>query len=89
MQLPLSRVVASLWGKRAWAVAKEYRDAFQGRDLLLADLAMRCNVAAVEPANDPIALARAEGRREVFLHIARMSKLQPSDFVSIADGERL
>ena len=83
----LPEIVLALWGaKRAAAVAGEYRQAVQGRELLLRDLAMFCNAAAPIAGQCEFERGVEEGKRRVWLHVARMCGLKPSDFVTIADG---
>lgn len=83
----LPEIVVALWGKhRAPQIAMEYRQSFNGRDLLLRDLAMFCNAGAPIAGANEFDRGVEEGKRRVWLHITRMCGLQPSDFVSIADG---
>ena len=86
----LPQIILTLWGaKRAAQVAEQYRLALGGRQLLLRDLAMFCNAAAPIAAAGEFERGVEEGKRRVWLHITRMCGLKPSDFVTIADGERL
>ena len=85
----LPDMILALWGrKRARQVAEQYRIALQGRDLLVRDLAMFCNAAAPVAGANEFERGVEEGKRRVWLHITRMCGLRPSDFVTIADGER-
>jgi hypothetical protein len=85
----LPELVVTLWGRsQAPRVAGDYRLAFQGRDLLLRDLAMFCNAAAPIQGLGEFERGVEEGKRRVWLHITRMCGLEPSDFVTIADGGR-
>ena len=84
----LPEILSLLWGaSRAPRVAADYRAACEAHPLFLRDLAVFCNAAA------PIAGAREfdrgveEGKRRVWLHIARLAAISPTDFVSIADKE--
>jgi hypothetical protein len=83
----LPDIVRALWGaKRAAKVIDEYRMAVHGRDLFLRDLAMFCNAAAPIAGQSEFERGVEEGKRRVWLHVARMCGLKPSDFVTIADG---
>ena len=85
----LPEIVLTLWGRtRAARVADEYRIAFQGRDLLMRDLAMFCNAAAPIAGAGEFERGVEEGKRRVWLHVMRMRGLQASDFVKIADGNK-
>ena len=57
--------------------------------LLETDLAIFCNAGAPIDGRDEFERGVEEGKRRVWLHIARMRGLKPEDFVNIADGERL
>jgi hypothetical protein len=83
----LPQIVLTLWGrKRGPAVAADYREALTGRELLVRDLAMFCNAAAPIAGASEFERGVEEGKRRVWLHIMRMRGLNPSDFVTIADG---
>jgi hypothetical protein len=60
----------------------------EGRELLKADLAMFCNAAAPIIGASEFERGVEEGKRRVWLHIARTCGLQPQDFVLTADGAR-
>ena len=51
------------------------------------DLALFCNAAAPIEGNGEFDRGVEEGKRRVWLHVARMCGLDATDFVSIADGE--
>jgi hypothetical protein len=86
----LPDLVVTLWGRRrAPQVVGEYRVALTGRDLLLRDLAMFCNAGAPIQGSGEFDRGVEEGKRRVWLHITRMCGLEPSDFVTIADGGKL
>lgn len=87
--MTLTQSVAILWGRRANTVVHSYRAAFDQHRLLEADLAMFCNVGAPISGVGEFERGVEEGKRRVWLHIARMRGLKPEDFVSIADGERI
>ena len=84
----LTQIVEALWGKkRAKAVTDEYKMAFDGRHLLVRDLAMFCNAAAPIGGGAEFDRGVEEGKRRVWLHITRMCGIRPEDFVTIADGK--
>ena len=83
----LPHLLALLWGRQAQAVAADYRAAFGHDSLLRRDLAMFCNAAAPIEGHSEFGRGVEEGKRRVWLHIARLSALNPNDFVSISDGE--
>jgi hypothetical protein len=83
-------MLQTLWGNsQAPRVAAEYRDACTLRPLFLRDLAMFCNAAAPVMGASEFDRGVEEGKRRVWLHVARMAGLKASDFVSIADGKDL
>lgn len=83
----LPHLVSLLWGQRSHEVATAYRSAFARDSVLTRDLAMFCNVAAPISGASGFERGVEEGKRRVWLHIARLSALNPEDFVSISDGE--
>ncbi len=85
----LIKSIAALWGRRSPDVARAYAAAFAAHKLLEADLAIFCNAGAPITGATEFDRGVEEGKRRVWLHIARMRGLKPEDFVSIADGERL
>ena len=85
----LVNTVLTLWGRRANATAQAYAQAFAQHRLLEADLAIFCNVGAPIKGSNDFERGVEEGKRRVWLHIARMRGLKPEDFIAIADGERL
>jgi hypothetical protein len=85
----LISTIATLWGWRSPDVAHAYRAAFAAHPLLETDLAIFCNAGAPITGATEFDRGVEEGKRRVWLHIARMRGLKPEDFVSIADGERL
>jgi hypothetical protein len=85
----LITTIAALWGRRAKDVACAYGAAFDQDRLLEADLAIFCNAGAPIMGATEFDRGVEEGKRRVWLHIARMRGLKPEDFVSIADGERI
>ena len=87
MAQTLPEILAKLWGvPRAVTVVHEYQQAFQGRKLLQRDLAIYCNAAGPIEGAGEYERGIEEGKRRVWLHIARVCGLTHSDFVPIADG---
>jgi hypothetical protein len=85
----LPKIVMSLWGwPRSGSVVDEYKMAFANRTLLQRDLAMFCNAAAPIAGASEYERGVEEGKRRVWLHVARMCGLEHTDFVNIADGQR-
>jgi len=85
----LIKTIAALWGRRSPDVARAYAAAFDQHPLLETDLAIFCNAGAPITGANEFERGVEEGKRRVWLHIARMRGLKPEDFVNIADGERL
>lgn len=85
----LIKTITTLWGRRSPEVAHAYRAAFAGHQLLETDLAIFCNAGAPIEGRTEFDRGVEEGKRRVWLHIARMRGLKPEDFVPIADGEHL
>jgi hypothetical protein len=85
----LITIIATLWGRRSSDVARAYVAAFDQHRLLEADLAIFCNAGAPIIGATEFDRGVEEGKRRVWLHIARMRGLKPEDFVSTADGERI
>lgn len=85
----LIKTIATLWGRRSPDVARSYAAAFAQHPLLETDLAIFCNAGAPITGATEFDRGVEEGKRRVWLHIARMRGLKPEDFVSIADGERI
>ena len=83
----LPYLLTRLWGQRSLEVAAAYRRTFPRDSVLTRDLAMFCNAAAPIEGASGFERGVEEGKRRVWLHIARLSALQPEDFVSISDGE--
>lgn len=72
-------------GARARRVAEAYRQCLSGDDplarLILSDLAHYCRAGQSSfVAGDPHQTAFNEGARDVFLHVAEMCGLSPTDF---------
>ena len=85
----LITTIAALWGRRANGVAHAYATALAAHPLLEADLAIFCNAGAPITGATEFDRGVEEGKRRVWLHIARVRGLKPEDFVLIADGERI
>ena len=85
----LLTLLRKLWGKRADAVARDYTRAFAAHPLLETDLAIFCNAGAPITGKTEFDRGVEEGKRRVWLHIARVRRLSQNDFVAIADGERV
>lgn len=84
----LPGLLARLWGSRqAERVAAEYRSACENHSLFVRDLALFCNAAAPVTGTCEFDRGVEEGKRRVWLHLARLAGLQPTDFISITDGE--
>lgn len=81
--------LATLYGpSRAIEVTEEAREAFQGRELLENYLAIFCNAAGPIQGATDFDRGVEEGKRRVWLEIAALQRLRPSDFPKIATGER-
>jgi hypothetical protein len=83
----LPHLITLLWGRRSPSVAAAYRDAFARDSLLRRDLAIFCNAAAPITGASEFDRGVEEGKRRVWLHVARLSALEPQDFVTITDGD--
>jgi hypothetical protein len=87
MNLP--QLLCLVWGRnKAKQVVREYRAAFLGRELLLADFAKRCEVGAPAPSSATAALKQA-AKQEVFYQVARILELKPQDFPAIVDAREV
>lgn len=81
--------LTTLYGpSRAVELTNEARDAFQGRELLANYLAIFCNAAGPVQGVTEFDRGVEEGKRRVWLEIAALQRLRPSDFPKIATGER-
>jgi hypothetical protein len=88
-ELSLPEQVMRLWGwPRAAKVTDEYRIAFERNHLVLRDVAMFCNAAAPIKGATEFDRGVEEGKRRVWLHVARMCGLEHGDFVGVADGTK-
>lgn len=89
MTSSLPDTLKALWGDRAPLVAEEYAEFLKAHPLAATDLAAFCNAAA--PIMGPNEFDRGveEGKRRVWLHMARIAGLQHQDFIKITNGEWL
>lgn len=73
--------LANWWPSRARAetLLVEYGALEEVSPNVLADLARFCNAGDSSLSPDPLRLAANEGRREVWLHIRAMARLDESD----------
>jgi hypothetical protein len=84
----LPDLLSLLWGRPAGRrVAQDYRALCSNHPLFLRDLAVFCNAAAPITGTSGFERGIEEGKRRVWLHIARLAALQPQDFVEITDRE--
>jgi len=85
--LSLPQKIMMLWGwPEAASVVDEYKMAFTNRDRVVRDLALFCNAAAPIEGTSEFDRGVEEGKRRVWLHIARMRGIEHTDFIPIADG---
>ena len=82
-------LLRGMWGNRAPLVAEEYRAIVKHNDLFTTDIALFCNAAAPIQGATEFDRGVEEGKRRVWLHLARMASLTNADFVPIANGERV
>ena len=75
----LPHLLTLLWGRRSPAVASAYREAFGADSLLRRDLAIFCNAAAPIAGQSDFERGVEEGKRRVWLHLARLSGLEPHE----------
>ena len=79
------------WFAAAWPDRGKRRDAATGyavlreRPLTLADIALRGSVYQAILETDPIAAARAEGRRQLALEILRLAGMDPARLIPLID----
>jgi hypothetical protein len=86
----LPQQLVMLYGEtRAKLVLAEYRALFAKGDLVKTDLAAFCNAAGENAGANEFERGIEEGKRRVWLHIARILGLTVEDFVGYADGSRL
>lgn len=78
------------WFFQAWPtlsrrVAEEAVEVGRERKLFLADMALRGKVFSPIMENDPIALARAEGRRQMALETIALCNMNPSELIALIE----
>lgn len=79
----LTELVARLWGDQAGDVARAYARSFAAEPLVLRDLGAFCHVASPLEGEAEFDRGIAEGKRQTFLHIARMMRLTADDFAPL------
>lgn len=84
----LPDMLRTLWGRKALPVAHDYQHLWQSHPDALADLAVFCNASAPIQGATEFDRGVEEGKRRVWLHIARIANLRPEDFIPIANGQR-
>ena len=86
----LPQQLLMLYGEAgAKLVLAEYKSLFAKADLVKTDLAAFCNAAGENAGASEYERGVEEGKRRVWLHIARILGLDADDFVGYADGARL
>lgn len=84
----LPELLSLLWGQpAARRVADEYRAICSAHPLFLRDIAVFCNASAPVTGANEFERGIEEGKRRVWLHLARLAALDPKDFISITDRE--
>lgn len=86
--MDLPQMLRTLWGRKAIVVAQDYNDVWARHPDALADLAVFCNAASPITGANEFERGVEEGKRRVWLHIARISNLRAEDFIPISNGER-
>jgi hypothetical protein len=79
----------AMWGHKAPLVAEEYRAIVKHNDLFITDIAAYCNATAHIQGATEFDRGVEEGKRRVWLHIARMGGLEHTDFIPIGNGDRV
>lgn len=86
----LPQQLVTLYGEsRAKLVLAEYKLLFAKAELVKTDLASFCNAAGENAGSSEFERGIEEGKRRVWLHIARILGLTADDFVAYADGTKL
>lgn len=85
----LPDTLKALWGDRAPLVAEEYAEVLKNFTLVATDLAAFCNAAAPITGATEFDRGVEEGKRRVWLHMARVAELQHQDFIKITNGDWL
>ena len=83
----LPDLLKDMWGYRAPMVADQYNSMMRDNPLVQSDLAVFCNAASPIAGSTEFDRGVEEGKRRVWLHIARMANLRPDDFLKISLGE--
>lgn len=76
---------AQMWPRQARAVMADCLTIGVQHPHFLADLALRGNVYAPILDNDPVAAARAEGRRQLALETIKLCNIDPDKMWSMLD----
>lgn len=85
----LPALLVKLYGpERATALVAEAKAAFDGRHILENYLAILCNAAGPIDGKTEFHRGVEEGKRRVWLELAALRRLRPSDFPSIATGDK-
>jgi hypothetical protein len=87
MKNSLPDTLLALWGDRAPLVAEEYSESLKTFHLMATDIAAFCNAAAPIMGATEFDRGVEEGKRRVWLHMARVAGLQHQDFIKISNGE--
>lgn len=83
----LTELLRNLWGNRAVDVARSYQTSIGSEPLALRDMAFFCNVGQPIEGETEFARGVEEGKRQAFLHIAQMIRLNPDDFAPLVFDE--
>lgn len=85
----LPDVLSTLYGpERATELVSEAKAAFDGRHVLENWFAIFCNAAGPVQGATEFDRGVEEGKRRVWLELAAIRRLRPSDFQPIATGEK-
>jgi hypothetical protein len=87
--MTLIEMLRNMWGNRAPLVAEEYSAIARNNELFMSDMAIFCNASAPIQGNSEFDRGVEEGKRRVWLHVAKMAGLRPDDFITAANGEAL
>lgn len=84
----LPELLTAIYGPvRADALVSEVKAAFEGRAILENWLAIYCNAATHIQGATEFDRGVEEGKRRVWLELAALRRLRPSDFPKIKTGE--
>lgn len=85
----LPELLVTIYGPaRADALVAEAKAAFDGRPVLENWFALYCNAATHIKGESEFERGVEEGKRRVWLELAAIRRLRPSDFPSMATGEK-